>query len=65
MEIYEHKLRSICFLQRPVFEWACTFCTFINKSYWDECEICDSYRIFGTHEPLRIERPKKSMRKLK
>jgi len=28
--------------KRPVICWTCDACTFINRSYRDECEMCDT-----------------------
>jgi len=38
----EHQLRTIPKKDRPVVNWTCFICTFINQSYLDECEICDA-----------------------
>lgn len=41
----EHQLRTYPKKDRPVINWTCSACTFINRSYMDECEICDTKHI--------------------
>jgi len=38
----EHILRSMPKNKRPIIKWTCSTCTFINRSYKDQCELCDT-----------------------
>lgn len=44
----EHQLRTYPKKDRPVINWTCSACTFINRSYLDECEICDTKQVCTT-----------------
>ena len=46
----EHRLRSCPKKDRPVINWTCLACTFINRSYTDECEICDTKQVCTTKQ---------------
>ena len=46
----EHQLRTYPKKDRPVINWTCSACTFINRSYTGECEICDTKQVCTTNQ---------------
>ena len=48
MLFLEHMIRTYPKKNKPVINWTCSACTFINRSYIDECEICDTGRTCDT-----------------
>ena len=45
MQWLEHQVRTCPKKDRPVINWTCLACTFINRSYIDECEMCDTKQV--------------------
>jgi hypothetical protein len=56
----EHRMRAMIGLKRPKVRWQCAMCTFVNRSYLDDCEVCDFMRPTGM--PVYCPKARKSQK---